>query len=69
MPVFIVLVPLILGASAVMSAVCWGTRTPKSEPLAAESYDNVDYVWLQNTIIMPEIAPVPRRPIILNQGL
>lgn len=69
MLVFIVFVPLILGASAVMSAGYWGTRTPTQEPLAVESYDNVDYTWLQNAIIMPEIAPVPRRPVIINQGL
>lgn len=69
MLLFIALTPLVLGASAVMTAVYWGTRTPKQAPLAAESYDDVDYAWLQNAIIMPEIAPVPRRPVILNQGL
>jgi hypothetical protein len=61
MPVLIVMMPLIMGAAAVLTAVFWGTRTPRTAPKAIEAYDSIDYVWLQNTVIMPELSPVPYR--------
>jgi len=68
MLILLVFGPLALVGAGVVTGIFLGWRAPKSQEAVFDSYDGVDYAWLDNALIMPEIVPAPaaRRLSITN---